>query len=168
MRVKENKEKGFTLLETLLYLGLFSIIIGGGMVAAYQIIQGTQANYNHVVLQEEANFIFRKISWAMTGADQIIPGAAETKLTIKKPDPIAPDPITLDFDLVDNKLKLSKNGGDAVDLNSESISVDSLVFNIEEPPVGGLASLEIDFSLSTAQAGRQASQDFSFIKYLRQ
>jgi hypothetical protein len=55
--------KGFTLIETLMYLALFTLIIGGGMLATYQIIESTTASYGHILLQEEGNFILRKIAW---------------------------------------------------------------------------------------------------------
>src|SRR3989338_5692599 len=84
---------GFTLLETLIYLFLFAIVIGGGMIAAYNIIEGTDAAYNHVVLQEEANFLFRKISWALTGATAISTPSA-TSLSVTKTG--SPD-LLLDF-----------------------------------------------------------------------
>ena len=38
------------------------------MVATYQIIQSTDASTNQIILQEEANFLLRKIDAAITGA----------------------------------------------------------------------------------------------------
>ena len=57
----KNNRSGFTLIESIIYLSLLVIVVGGGVVAAYQVIQGTEATYNHVILQEEANFLFGKI-----------------------------------------------------------------------------------------------------------
>lgn len=61
-------QKGFTLIETLLYLALFGVIIGGGMAATYQVIQSTEATHQKVVIQEEADFLLRKLDWAMGSA----------------------------------------------------------------------------------------------------
>ena len=55
--------EGFTLIETLMYLALFALIIGGGMTATYQIIESTAGSASHILLQEEGNFILRKIAW---------------------------------------------------------------------------------------------------------
>ncbi len=63
------KNQGFTLIETLLYLALFTLIIGGGMTAAYQIIESTAAAQSHLILEEEGNFILRKIAWGFDKAD---------------------------------------------------------------------------------------------------
>ena len=51
-----KQHQGFTLIETIIYLALFSIIIGGGMVSAYQIIQSTNASHEKITVQEETGF----------------------------------------------------------------------------------------------------------------
>src|SRR4051812_4410040 len=72
---KKITNGGFTLIETLLYIGLFAIVIGGGMIATYQIIQSTEASKNHIILQEEANFLLRKVNWALAGATSVTANA---------------------------------------------------------------------------------------------
>ena len=150
---------GFTLLETLIYLFLFTIVIGGGMIAAYNIIEGTNAAYNHVILQEEANFLFRKISWALTGATAISTPSA-TSLSVTKTG--SPD-LLLDFS--DPNIRLTQGLGSAVVLNSSSIKVSGVLFAIE---TGALDKVTTSFTLTTVQNGRPATQDFTFTKYLRQ
>ena len=92
------EQKGFTLIEILLYLGLFSIVIGGGMVAVYQIIQSTNATNDKVVIQEDADFLLRKLDWALTGArPSDISSVTSTSITIG----------TLTFSLSGNNLTLN-------------------------------------------------------------
>ena len=55
-----KKLKGFTLIETMIYTALFSIIIGGGIVSAYQIITSTQGSSNQLISEQEADFLMRK------------------------------------------------------------------------------------------------------------
>lgn len=147
------KKTGFTLIEIIIYIALFSIVIGGGMVATYSIIQSTDNGTNHVILQEEANFLLRKINWALTGA---------ISFTIGSNLSIAKDGTTLVFDLNSGNMRLTKGGVISI-LNSSSISVSNLTFT----PVGA-NGITTTFTLTTVQNGRNTSQDYSTTKYLRQ
>lgn len=155
---------GFTLLETIIYIALFTIIIGGGMVAAYQIIQATDANYNHIVLQQEANFLFRKISWALTGAT--INTANTSQLVTTKV--IATTPVQLTLAAAGNDMTLQRDSASPVILNSASIVISNLLFTDIPAASGRPRGLETSFTLATNQNGRPATQDFSFTKYMRQ
>lgn len=151
--------KGFTLIESIIYLALFVIVIGGGMVATYQVIQATDATNNHVILQGEANFLFRKIDWALNGADSVnVPSPAT--LIIQKPS------LQLTFSLDGSNLTLERGSSGSIILNSSSITVDSVTFErIQE--TGKPDSINADFTLTTSQVGKPASQSFSSTKYLR-
>jgi Tfp pilus assembly protein PilV len=129
---------GFTLIETIIYLVLFIIIIGGGMVATYQVIQGTEASYNHVVLQEEANFLLRKIQWALTGATVV--SATSSSLVASKPNVAQ-----LTFDVTGGNVRLQRESNTPVILNSSTIAVSNVSFvktvnpqcSVSDP-IGGL------------------------------
>lgn len=166
LRLLSESGAGFTLIETLVYIALFTIIIGGGMVAVYQIIESTNASYNHVILQEEANFLFRKINWALTGAVTVNVTSGTNPfdtLTVSKPG------LSLIFtrDSGNNSLTLKKSTGPVIELNSGSISVLHLTFEDIPPSNGMLQGMTTNFTLETAQNGRPASQIFSTTKYLR-
>ncbi|OGZ68622.1 MAG: hypothetical protein A3D35_01200 [Candidatus Staskawiczbacteria bacterium RIFCSPHIGHO2_02_FULL_34_9] len=162
------QQKGFTLIETLIYIFLFAIIIGGGMIATYNIIESTNASYNHVVLQEEANFIFSKVSWALTGADSVDPIIDPKTLKIKKTIPGNPTPTNFTFTLPDNEnhLTIKRNSGPSINSNSDSVLVSNVSFE-RISGVGKPDAVKMNFTLTTLQNGRPATQDFSFIKYLR-
>ena len=159
-----NQQRGFTLIETLIYLALFAIVIGGGMVAAYQIIQSTEAGNNHVVMEEEANFLLRKINWAMTGA---------TKFNIVAPTDleVTKNSTVYDFILCGTDLTIQTGTGKNCNsvpaptlLNSSNVSVQ--VLNVHNAPtVGGVT---VDLTLTTVQNGKNVTESFSTTKYLRQ
>ncbi len=149
---------GFTLIETLIYMALFAIIIGGGMVAVYQLIQGADASYNHVILQEEANFLLRKIDWALTGATSA--DIVSSNLVTQKP--ILGSNVQLTFSLSGNNLTLQRGSAGANVLNSSSIVVSGVSFT--KNAQGGFKT---DFTLTTFSNGKPASQSFSTTKYLR-
>jgi hypothetical protein len=158
MSTKTNK--GFTILEMVIYIALFSIIIGGGMTAAYQIISGGYADTNHVILQEEANFLMRKIDWAV--GDNIASILNATRLQATKGSQ------TFTFNFCNSKdLTIELGSGKTcsnspIILNSSSIKVSGLTFSAI-----GTNGIKTAFTLTTSQNGRNASEDFSTTKYLR-
>ena len=59
--------KGLTLIETIIYTALVFIIISGFLIAVYQILESNNALYNKIITEQEANFLLRKFSWAVSG-----------------------------------------------------------------------------------------------------
>jgi type II secretory pathway pseudopilin PulG len=59
------KNRGFTLIEVVLYIGLFGILVGGVIIAAYQLLEGGDRNQVNILIQEEGTFLNRKINWAL-------------------------------------------------------------------------------------------------------
>lgn len=57
--------KGFTLIEVIVYLALFSILITGGVMSAYAITGGVEARREAVTVANEAGFVQAKIAWAV-------------------------------------------------------------------------------------------------------
>ena len=160
---KYNKKNstGFTLIEIVIYLALFSIIIGGGMIAVYEIIQSADAGENQVILQEEANFLLRKIDWALTGATSVaVTSFPQTFSVTKSGLP------TLLFDYNSSNLRLKRGSSSAVILNSSSITVSNLSF-VKTVVSGKPDAITTTFTLTTAQNGRNTSQVFTTTKYLR-
>jgi hypothetical protein len=111
-----NIARGFTLLETLIYLVLFTFLIGGGFLAVYQIIESSGSIREKTAREAEADFIFRKIDW------------------ILETDP------TPDFVLVDGVIEL-----DDEPLTSENVEITAFsLTNIAGTPSAVQISFEID------------------------
>ncbi len=148
---------GFTLIEALLYIGLFSVIITSGLVGAFQIIQSTDRTSSKNILEQDASFILRKTDWALTGA-----------ILLETPSPQPQLQITRNPDFVN----LTLSGGDfiqqtgtlpAVPLNSSRIKISDLSFQLVT--VGGKQGVVVSFTATTLDS--QISQEFSMTKYLR-
>ena len=151
-----NKQKGFTLIETLIYIALFSIILTGILLTAYQIIDGSEKTRQKVILEEEANFLMRKFSWATAG---IRSG------DIVNPSQNREGPV-LEIVRGENGIRFSQNGeviyvergldnvwGPTVALSSSNVVVDadSLYFIHKGVPGGGSWELLITFKLNGRQ-----------------
>ena len=58
---------GFTLIEVLIYIGLLSIIISASLGVANQITAGIQKDNARLIIQTEADFVLRKLDYALAG-----------------------------------------------------------------------------------------------------
>jgi prepilin-type N-terminal cleavage/methylation domain-containing protein len=63
--------RGFTLLETLIYLAILSILIVAGVASAYAILDIGGRGAKGIIIASEGNFLIRKIDWALSGATKI-------------------------------------------------------------------------------------------------
>lgn len=67
--------KGFTLIEALIYIGLLGIMIGGGVVGVYNILEGSGRTREAMYREQDAYFITRKINNVlsqMEGGDEVL------------------------------------------------------------------------------------------------
>lgn len=65
------KISGFTLLEVVLYLALFSILLTNVLLAAYSLIDSVAINRTAIAAEAEALFINRKIIWILENASEV-------------------------------------------------------------------------------------------------
>lgn len=155
-RIPRNSCCGSTLIETLIYIVLFAIIIGGVMVATYQIIEATDKTQVRVILEDEGNFLLRKIDWALTGAGSVNTPTPNSLIVTKSGG------LTLTFDFDSGNLRLRRNTGPAKELNSENVAISNLVFQHITTP-GKPDAIKASFTASYYNQ----SKFFETTKYLR-
>ncbi|MBI1838962.1 MAG: prepilin-type N-terminal cleavage/methylation domain-containing protein [Candidatus Colwellbacteria bacterium] len=122
------KKKGFTLIETIIYTAIFSVIIGAVVGAVYQIIQSSDKLNDKFTVEGEAQFIMRKIEWALTGASAInspASGSTGGTLSVNKTN-FANNPIVFDLDA--GNARVAKGAGSPTALNSVNVTVSNLQF----------------------------------------
>lgn len=130
--------RGFTLIEAIVYLALFSILMGGGVVAAYSLFDATTRAGTRTMLHEETDFLLGKIDWALSGAEAVTaPGAgsAGSTLTIAKWDAAFGDPLVIARN--GDNLVMTRGGGAAEILNNTNVSVTSVSFEHVADPGNG-------------------------------
>lgn len=172
MTKKISKNQGFTIIETLIYLVLFGILIGGAVVAAYSLLEGNGRNQTQILMQEEGNFLISKISWALSGAKSIeIPtvGSNSEKLSVTKWSDTPPvNPVIIELDDVEKNMTISKNDSSAIPLNNSDISVSNLSFF--QDYAGGTSPQSVRFSFTLTGKtpnGVDVAHDFSGEKFIR-
>jgi prepilin-type N-terminal cleavage/methylation domain-containing protein len=65
-------KKGFTLIEVIIYIALFSILMGGAFITAYQLIDSSRKLSVKNTTQDEGNFVMRKLSWTLTSVNPAV------------------------------------------------------------------------------------------------
>ncbi|MBI4160699.1 MAG: prepilin-type N-terminal cleavage/methylation domain-containing protein [Candidatus Yanofskybacteria bacterium] len=159
-----KNQQGFTLIEILVYSALFAFMMAGTLGAVYMIVQGADRTSNRVTVEDEANFLLRKLDWAISGITSpssiIIPSAGLTSgtLTVNKPGlPVSDNPLR--FSLSGGDVLLSRGTGANLALDSQNVTAASLSFS--HIPVAGSkpAALKVVFYLNDIK--------YETTKYLR-
>lgn len=162
------RNDGFTLIEMIVYIGLFSMIIGGAIVSAYNIFESTNRNQTKAMVAEEGIFLIGKINWALTGATAVsIPSS--NKLSVTKSG-ISPSDNPLVFDSSGGEMRLNRGANSPQVLNNTNITISNLVFTHTVSSGDGIAieSVSASFTINVkTPEGLQFSEDFHTIKYIR-
>jgi type II secretory pathway pseudopilin PulG len=118
-----NTKKGFTLIETIIYIGIIAIIISSFLMTSEQIIFSNNRTYRQIELTENQKFVIQKINWLLRNVDTINtppPEASSTILSINKVN-FADNPLVLS--LADNVVYLN-----TTPLTNNSVIVTNLTF----------------------------------------
>ncbi|KKT81241.1 MAG: hypothetical protein A3B99_05095 [Candidatus Yanofskybacteria bacterium RIFCSPHIGHO2_02_FULL_44_12b] len=133
---RNSSQKGFTLIETLIYSLLISFIIGTSLVAVYQILSSSNSLSAKTVTEQEAAFIAAKIKWALNDISAINSPAvnsSSSSLSVNKNG--YPPPLILT--LSGNDFTITKSGVPLI-VNSSRVIVSGLSFELERTTVGAV------------------------------
>ncbi len=157
--------RGFTLIETLVYLALFALIIGGLVVTTYLLFQTSDRYQTRATMQEEKNFILAKITWALSQARSVCDPAANTSGTTLSV-------VTLGGTCSPPDITVALSGSDVqwggVALNNASVRVDRLLFIHTYAGGSNPDSVEVGLTISAnTPTGMQISERASTTRYIR-
>ena len=166
MRIEpSNGARGFTLIETLVYLGLYALIITGSFMAAYGLFESSAHNATAAMLEEEGDYLVAKVRWALDHASQInLPVTTGGVLSISD----ASGSVTIASDGSD--LSIQEGGAAPELLNDEHVRMAGLAFvrSREEDPDSSGESVSAAFTLyATTSDGHLLRRDFSVLEYVR-
>jgi prepilin-type N-terminal cleavage/methylation domain-containing protein len=169
-RKNTKHTRGFTLIEMLMYIGLFGIVMTGAIVGMYGFLESAGRNETRAVMEEEGNFLLGKIRWAVSQANAIeepFADASGTALLLGTSDS-ADDPIR--FEGTGSDISMSRAGAGADILNSSNVSIADLSFThtYDTGPYEIPESVEVAFIISARTPdGQTLSEEFSGTEYLR-
>lgn len=118
---------GFTLIEVLIYSALLGLLMTGVLGGVYMIIQATGSSNERQLIDDEANFVLRKINWALDGITDInspASGATGTTLSIDKSGFGLPVRFRLNLD----NIEIDSGTGTYSPLDSANVTAASLSF----------------------------------------
>lgn len=164
---------GFTLIEAIIYIALFSILIGGAVVAVYGIFESREHNQTKAMMQEEGDYLIAKINWTVSGSSAITsPGMNTTcmspspcVLSVTKWDPAVG---TAAVQLSGADMTLARGGNAALPLNNTDVFISDLSFTHFYDGGSNPQGVRASFTLTARTGdGKLISQEFSTTNYLR-
>lgn len=151
---------GFTLLEMIIYIALFSIMIGGLIMTSFMLVQNSHKTESRITVQAEMNFVLKKIDWVINQAKDIDTPTSNVLevLSVNKKNPDGT------FHMFYVKFENNKITLDGQDITSGNVIVDNLTFEtINGTPKGLRIHLDIRGNAQMVSSG----QEVSYIRYLR-
>lgn len=163
--------RAFSLIETIIYLALFGILMGGAVVSAANLFESQSRSHTTSVIEDEGNFLIGKINWALYGAEAVTSpplGSSGTTLTITKWDTAVGNPLVINQN--GTNLTLSRAGGTAVVLNNSNVAISNLSFQHIAGSGDGVQpeGLKTSFTLTALTPnGMVVSRSFTSTNYVR-
>ena len=166
MRAPHNQE-GFTLIESIVYIGLFGIMVSGLFISIYPFFTGAEQLSRNITIEGESAFMLRKIHFALsqhiTSAEDniVIPplGSTTNKLVIAHNET---ESVRFELDdtqlfctppLLCHMLLYGKHGEALLPLNNERVSVKDFTVSHTQPHGDTSRRIEIFFTLNDVPVG---------------
>lgn len=155
-----TKQSGFTLIETIIYIALFSIIFTGLFVSTYPILTGAERLTSNIAADSETAFVLAKINYALNQTIIDETGAVTTPAEGATADELVLSyggsesfHFTLDTSgtfcsapLVCEQLVMSKDGAAALPLTSARVRITDFSVIHVAPAGGAPRYLDITFT----------------------
>lgn len=130
MKFKSKNQAGFTMIEMIFYVLFITLIIGGSLGIIYQLLRNSENLGAGIALEEEANFILKKIIWVLNDNSAINSPAVNgtsVSLSVDK-NSFANNPVIVDMDSGNIRLKRGSNPVQV--LNAGRFEVSNLNFEL--------------------------------------
>lgn len=122
--MRRKKQRGFTLLEIILYLGLFALILSTSVLTFYNLSESNQKLGHEVLILNEGEFILSKIIWRINNFENIeepASGQTSTRLRLVRDD--SDYSVYQDQGIIFLEIDDEKNS-----LNNEGTKIENLIF----------------------------------------
>jgi type II secretory pathway pseudopilin PulG len=167
IKQREFQCRGFTLIETIIYIGLFSLIFTGIFVSIHPLFTGAARMTRNIAIEGESAFILAKIEYALsdtiTAQEGTITtpteGATSTTLVVEF-DGAERFAFALDNSnsfcsapLVCKMLTLSEDGAAAQPLNAGRVQIENFSVTHVAPTGGAPRYLDVSFTANGEAIG---------------
>lgn len=120
---------GFTLIEMLFYILFIIFIIGSTLGIVYQLLRNSENLKTGISVEEEGNFILKKISWVLNDTGAINSPALNstaTTLSVDKNDFGSGNPVVVSLD--SGLIRIARDSGLPKQLSNDRFVVSGLSF----------------------------------------
>jgi hypothetical protein len=159
-------KRGFTLIETLIYLGLYAIVIGGMLASVRAMVESNARNETVAMVEEEGDYLTAKIDWTLSQAISVqAPLSSGDMLSVTMLDGSS---ISISDEAA--ALCIRSGGAPAQVLSNSNVSIIGLTFIHALSTSDGMdpESVSASFTMqATTSDGHAIRRDFSTLYYLR-
>jgi prepilin-type N-terminal cleavage/methylation domain-containing protein len=134
--------KGFTLIETIVYMALLGLIMTGAVITAFDLIQSTQGSAGKTTVQEEGTFVVRKFEWALAdmSAAPTVGGSGCTQTLSLTKTGFGSNPVEFRRNTINNSIEMREGGAGAYsaittnNVTASCLKFTSIAANGSAPP----------------------------------
>src|SRR3989344_5232647 len=142
--------RGFSLLEVLIYSGIITGFITFTILSAYQMIEYGGRLEKQRELNENQRFLVQKLHWALSNVQTVnSPALGGTGATLSV-DKIGFGSNPIVIDAVNGAVRMSLGGGASVTLNNRFASTTNLIFDYQNFYGEGIMKVTADLSNDVA------------------
>ena len=156
------RTRGFSLLETLMYIALFALIMEGSFTGMLAISELAERNQTKAYLEEEADFIITKVSYEISNATTVSlsgPDATNTEINLT-----TAEGGNVSIELSGSALVIARGNNVGVPFSSSNVRTSKVAFATDSKDSS--SPIYFAFSLQTESAsGKIVSEDFSAVSY---
>ncbi len=147
------KCKGFTLLETVIYIALLSVILTGLLVSVYPLFTGTERINAKVTAEGEAAFILRKVAWMLSDATAVtspaFAGALSSTFRVVR---YSGSPVIMRLNPTTGELEISEDDGVSyLLLTASRVKVEN--FEVTRTAPSGQTLISVEFDINGQHVG---------------
>lgn len=164
MQKTAKNKKGFSLIEIIIYLGIFSIILVSSLNAVFTVVKTYNTFQVMKILRNDAEIMFERLTKEIKLAhsvniSQSILDANPGTLFLNSIDQISESPKTVEFFLDGGALVMRENGGIVKFLISSSTVISNLIFRkIQNASTSQAVKIEV--GLSSKKGKDEKSENF--------
>jgi prepilin-type N-terminal cleavage/methylation domain-containing protein len=136
------KQRGFTLIETVVYIGIFGMIMTGAMVTLYTLLHSVTNNRAVISAYTEMNFVTQKLDWALSGASAITL-ISSSSLKITRPDLGEDSPMVVSID--QGQFYLARGSSNQNALSDASFLITDGMFSVGTSSFGSSTEVALTY-----------------------
>ena len=142
-----HHQKGFSLIEIILYTTLTSISMLTLLAMTYHMVDSSNRLSQKIIIEQESNFLFQKIKSVLNNVDQVLEPTPTllTSLQLQVQKVGSPDIFTMRLN--GSNIELQQGSAPFVALNSKNVKVTGLLFTYLPAGAGFFHAIKADMTV---------------------